>query len=404
MLIDAQGLSITTDAPETVEAINEFTTQLLSYGKHADRIFNGVAADPASPLANAYAAALYLFAETADSLRLATPHLQAAQRYAAQATEREQWAIAAIASWAAGDVQQALAYHQALAENYPRDLVSASIGQYHHLFASGSTQGLLKLIETILPANAENHYVHGMLAFALEQNHQLEAAESAGRRAVAMQRSDPWAHHAIAHVLETQGRAQDGIAWLESVADTWEECSTFRCHNWWHLALYYLALNDIDKVLELYDRKVWGQAIHDYSHCQVNAIALLLRLELQGVDVGDRWQAIGPSLPSQMHNHFLPLTDLHLIYGLVRSGQSNQAEQMLRSIERHAANRHYALQSVWAEVVLPIARGFVAHAEGKWLAAITQMRPVLSQLQRVGGSHAQRQVFQHVYEHALVKS
>ncbi len=76
-----------------------------------------------------------------------------------------------------------------------------------------------------------------MIAFGLEQCHRLEEAEVAGRRAVEMNRHDPWAHHAVAHVMETQGRLEEGIAWMESLSDTWENCnSLLYTHNWWHIA------------------------------------------------------------------------------------------------------------------------------------------------------------------------
>jgi len=168
--------------------------------------------------------------------------------------------------------------------------------------------------------------------------------------------------------------------------------------------VYYLALKDVGRVLELYDQKIWGQAIRDYGHCQVNAISLLLRLELQGADVGDRWEEIGPYLPPQIHNHFLPLTDLHLFYGLARSGQLSQVEEMLNSLERYAANSRYPLQLVWGEVVLPVARGLIAHAEGQWSRTITYLEPIWPQLWRVGGSHAQRQLFHQVYQDAQRRS
>jgi len=59
-----------------------------------------------------------------------------------------------------------------------------------------------------------------MLAFGLEQCHRLQEAEEVGRRAIAINCHDPWAHHAVAHVMETLCRFDEGIAWMESPADT----------------------------------------------------------------------------------------------------------------------------------------------------------------------------------------
>jgi hypothetical protein len=94
-----------------------------------------------------------------------------------------------------------------------------------------------------------------------------------------MNRNDPWAHHAVAHVMEMQGRLDEGIAWMESLCDTWENCNSMLfTHNWWHIALYYLEKEDIAKVLTLYDNYVWGRAEKDSAKDQVGAISFITSL------------------------------------------------------------------------------------------------------------------------------
>ena len=402
MLTDAQGLAVTADSPDAIGCINQFANQLLGYGKEAAIVLQGVAADRTGVLVNAHAAALYLFGETTAAHKQALPCLQVAQARVMQATDREQLYVRAIAAWADRDLDRALAYHEALADRYPRDLISVFIAHYHYFFR-GDNWALLRLIEKVLPANRENHYVHGMLAFALEQCYRLEEAEVVGRYATQMSRRDPWAHHAVAHVMETQGRVDEGIAWMESLADTWEDCGSFFCHNWWHVALYYLSREDYPHVLNLYDRQVWGRAAKDYTQCHVDAIALLLRLELRGVDVGDRWQMVGGHLPEHLHDHILPLIDTHYAYALVRSGQIDLAHSLLDSMERNAAIAKPSMQSTWADVVCPTAKGMIAHAQGDWSTAIAHLRHAMPRLQVVGGSHAQRNVFEQVYLNALLR-
>ena len=403
MLIDAQGLEVTTDSPETVQAIDQFTVQLLGYSKGIIAIAQAIESDPTAVILNAHLAALHLFAETAEAPAEAAHYLEIAQANLAKATEREQLYVGAIAAWADGAIDRALAYHEALADSYPRDLVSVQIGQYHY-FNLGDSQGLLKMIEKVLPANRENHFIHGMQAFGLEQCHRLDEAEAAGRRATEMNRQDPWAHHAVAHVLETQGRLDEGIAWMESLSDTWEACGSFYTHNWWHVSLYYLDKEDFSKALELYDRHVWRRADQNYSQCRLDAIALLLRLELRGVDVGNRWQAIGAHLAAHIHDHVLPLIDVQYIYALARSGQTQLAQTMLQSIRTYAETAKPFLQSVWAEAALPTARGMLAHALGNWSAAAADLGTALPQLYKIGGSHAQRDLFEQVYLDALMRS
>lgn len=296
-MLRAQELDVTTDSPEAIAAIEQFVDQALSYGNAAEAaILGAITADPSCAIAHAYAAAHYLSQECSASWQQAAPYLQTAQHHAPQTSPREQLYIRAITAWADGAIDRAIADHEAIATQFPQDLISVQQGQYHY-FYQGNKAGLLQIAETVLPANKENPYLHGMMAFGLEQCHRLEAAEQWGRQATEMHRHNPWAHHAVAHVLETQARFEEGIVWMEDLADTWKLCnSMLYTHNWWHVALYYLKRQDFQTVLGLYDGQVWGRAQTSSPKDQVGAIALLLRLELQGVDVGDRWLNIyGPA-------------------------------------------------------------------------------------------------------------
>lgn len=395
-------LDVTTSSLTTLNAIHAFTEQALSYGKDAESIIlQGIAADPSCAIARAYAAAYYLSQESTVGKQQAIPHLCAAMEYAAEATEREQLYVQAILCWARGQVQSAIALHEQLAEQYPQDLLSVQQGQYHYFYL-GDKGKLLQLAERVLPANPDNHYLLGMLAFGLEQCHQLTEAEAVARQAIAINPQDPWAHHAIAHVMETQGRIDEGIAWMERFAYTWEACnSMLYTHNWWHIALFYLAKGATRKVLSLYDQHVWGRARPETPKDQVGAISLLLRLEMQGVAVDERrWQELMPHLLPRMHEHRLPFQDLHYIYALARAGQAELANEMLASMESHSATLEPLRQAVWSEVALPAAHGLIAYAKADWKAAILHLQSVLPRLYQVGGSHTQRDLFNHLYLNA----
>lgn len=397
MLKDAQGLDVTTNSAIAIAAIDRYVDHALGYDKNILDILKGIEADPTCAIAYAHAAAHYLSLETAVAWQQAKPYLQAAKKYAIHTTEREQLYIEAIAAWGNGDLEQAIAYYEEITDKYPRDIAAVQRGQYHYFYL-GNQEGLLKIAEKVLPANPNNHYLYGMLAFGLEQYHQLEQAEAWGRKAVEINRRDPWAQHAVAHVMETQGRIEEGIAWLESFTDTWENCNTLLyTHNWWHVALYYLKKPAITKTLELYDQYIWGRADQGFPKDQVNAIALLLRLELKNVDVGDRWQKLAPHLKPRIHEHALPFQDLHYVYALAKAGKIDLAIEMLSSMEAYTKRANPYIQKTWREVALPVAKGMIAHALGNWKKAIAELGISLPRLSEVGGSHAQLDLFEQVY-------
>ncbi len=392
MLRDAQGLPVSSDAPAAVAAIDRFVDQFLGYGRDAAAILEGVEADPRAVLPNVLAGALHLFLESAAAPGLARPYLEAAAGSAATATRRERLWLAAVEAWAAGALDRAIALHRELAAEFPRDIAAVKLGQYH-LFNRGDLAGMRALADAAFAANRDNAYMHGMLAFGLEQNHRLAEAEAAGRRAVEMRRREPWAHHAVAHVMETQGRVEEGIAWMRAHADSWDDCNSFMLsHNWWHLALFLIDRDDFAAALDLYDRRVWG-VWKEYSQDQVNAASLLARLELRGVDVGDRWRDVAAHVAPRLREHVEPFLDLHYLYALARAGRDADVAEMLASLAAHARTVADFSRPAWSEVALSAAEGLVAHARGRHPAAFAALGRVRHRLQEIGGSHAQRDLF-----------
>ncbi|MBV8887006.1 MAG: tetratricopeptide repeat protein [Chroococcidiopsidaceae cyanobacterium CP_BM_RX_35] len=408
MVTDSQGLAISTDSHSAIDALNQFIDQTFYYGNQAENaILQALSADSTCAIAQAYAAAYYLSQETAITRRTAMLHLKAAQRYATTATKREQWYISAIAAWARGAISEAIDLHEATAREYPRDLISVQQGQYHY-FYRGEAGHLLNITKKVLPVNADSphlHYLYGMTAFGLEQCGELNQALIVGLQALALNRFDPWAQHAIAHVLEEQNRPEVGIIWMESHSDTWEQCnSMLYTHNWWHVALYYLTLGNVKKVLELYDQNIWGRANLFSSKDQVGAIATLLRLELQGVDVGQRWNSLAPYLYSRLHEHALPFQDLHYIYALARAGYTDWVNDLLQSLMIYAKRVPAELQYIWLQITLPVAKGLIAYTQEDWLTTISELRLRLPNLHVVGGSRTQRKLFEQIYQHAVLQN
>lgn len=156
-------------------------------------------------------------------------------------------------------------------------------------------------------------------------------------------------------------------------------------------------------MLEIYDQHIWGDGEDESVRELINSISLLLRLELRGIDVGSRWQEIAAGLYPRLHEHAIAFLDLHYIYALVKGGQLEWANQMLESMEDYAQKALPYAQRTWQEVTLSAARGMIAHAQANWQNAIAYLEPILPEIYTVGGSHAQRDLFEQVYLDALIK-
>ena len=401
MLTDSLGNAVTLHDAASLAAVNDFVEGFMACEARAINVLK-VADTDHSAIVQAYCAALHMFAESREGPRNAQPFIDRALKavtHTPDVTPREKRFVAAIAAWANGDIPRAIQLHEEQALEFPRDLASLKLGQYH-LFNTGDSPGMLRLALTALPAAADVPYMHGMAAFAWEQCHLLAQAETAARKAIAMRHKEPWAHHALAHVLLTTGRIHEGQAFMRDVSPTWTGLNSFMVtHNWWHQALFALELEQHDEALRLYDSHVWGVA-KDYSQDQIGAVSLLARLELSGVDVGERWQDVADHLITRLDDHVLPFLDVQYLYGLARAGRP-QAQTLLGHMEAFATGDGPG-RAVWQSVAVPASHGLLAHAQGDHARAVQALGTALPRMLEMGGSHAQRDLFEQIYLDALM--
>tara|TARA_R110002020_G_scaffold327121_2_gene542773 strand:- start:12183 stop:13559 length:1377 start_codon:yes stop_codon:yes gene_type:complete len=401
MTQDLYGLPVTVENPETLNGINDFIHGFLSYHPKAAGIITAADADPDCALVNAYAAMLWMFMEAPVAPQNAAPYLARANARRDMVTAREALVIDAAAAWIADDVPELLAICDRITTDHPRDMAMLKLAQYH-LFNLGDAAGMLRMALKALPEAEDIPYAHGMIAFGYEQCHLLDRAEAAARHAMELQRDEPWAHHAIAHVMLTQGRVSEGAAFLESVAETWDGLNSFmHSHNWWHLALFYLSLGRHDDVRAAYDTHVWGLS-KEYSQDQVGAASLLARMEFAGVDVGARWDDVADHVAQRGADTVSPFLTLQYLYALSRTGRA-EADVMMKAIEDRAQDTSRHDHIAWRDVALPAARAICAHARKDWGKTISDMARALPRMAECGGSHAQRDLFEQIHLDALVK-
>ena len=399
--IDPFGNAFQVQHEASAAALNDFVEGFLGYTPRILAVLAAAEHD-ASLIVQTCAAVLWMFSESPAGPPKARAHLQRAADAALPANARERLFNHAVQQWLSNDLAAMLISHEQLARQYPRDLASLKLGQVH-AFNLGDCPTMLRLALHAAPVASDVAWLHGLLAFGYEQCHQMDKAESSARRALAMRPVEPWAQHALAHVMLTDGRLAEGANFMQLASGQWAGLTSFmRCHNWWHLALFQIELGDDAAALALYDDQVWGVE-KSYSQDQVGAVSLLARLELAGLDVGRRWHELGGWLAVRTADQVQPFLDLQYLYGLARA-ERTEADQLLASIEAFAPHAPVATRAAWTDVAVPAARGMLAHARGQWADAARHLEIALPRLIHIGGSHAQRDLFEQVCIDALQRS
>lgn len=318
--------------------------------------------------------------------------------------EREASHIAALDLLVAGEwtaAAIALDRHNA---TYPFDLVALQSG---HLmdFYRANARDLRDRIARVLPKWSSDipgyAYLVGMYAFGLEEAGDYRRAEAAGREAVDLAPFDCWAHHAVAHVMEMQGRAQDGIGWMIAREPHWSgDDNFFKVHNWWHRSLFHFDLGQVDEVFKLYDERVRGEE-SPVALDLVDASALLWRLHVAGHDVGDRWGEVATTWDQHADGKLYPFNDWHAAMAYLGAGRDDEVERILSTYRQTENGGETARWS--RQTGLPLIEGFSAFWRGDYATAATKLHGARYIVNSFGGSHAQRDVIDWTLTEAAVR-
>jgi tetratricopeptide (TPR) repeat protein len=354
-------------------------------------IDRALAEAPGMSIAHTLRAWLHLLGTEAPALATAREAAAAAARHAG--TERERLHAQAASLVAAGRWRDGARVLEDLSARYPRDLLALQAGHQVDFF-TGDSRMLRDRIARVRPHWSEAmpgyHALLGMHAFGLEETGDYAQAERTGRRAIELQPRDTWAWHAVAHVHEMRNAPEEGIAWLEPNAAHWSRDSFFAVHNWWHLSLFNMELDRHDEVLSLYDAAIGGPGSGVVLD-MIDQSALLWRLALRGVDVGDRWQPLADRWAPHASAGNYAFNDMHAMMAFASAGRSDLAAQLHES-QQAALASDGDNRSFTAEVGQAATRAVQAFVAGDFAATVDLLRPIRSYAHRFGGSHAQRDV------------
>jgi len=166
----------------------------------------------------------------------------------------------------------------------------------------------------------------------------------------------------------------------------------------------YLDQGDTETVLNLYDTKIRQDQTDDYRDIS-NATSLLSRLELEGVDVGQRWEELASISETRTEDGCLIFADLHYLLALVGGNREGAVQSMLQRLQRDAQTTSPTeIQNRMKTPGLSVATGLEAFGDGDYTRAFINLAHARHSLQLAGGSHAQRDVFERLTIDAGIRS
>jgi hypothetical protein len=391
-------MTLKDSAGHTVSGANAQGLELLETAQHELRCYIGdpvatvqgaLQASPEMTIGHVLHAYLHLLGTEPEGRPVARDSHRAA--LALPATERERAHVAAVGHLVAGQWRAAGRVLEDLSIDHPLDALALQAGHAIDFFV-GDSRMLHDRIARALPHWSRSmpgyHAVLGMQAFGLEETGRYARAERLGRESVEMEPRDAWGQHAVAHVMEMQGRRRDGIAWMRANPSAWSEGSFFAVHNWWHLALFHLGLDEIDEVLALFDGPIAGGGSSVVLDL-IDASAMLWRLHLRGVDVGDRWEPLAQRWAPMAVAGNYAFNDMHAMMAFAVTGRSADMQALLEA-QAAAACADGDNAGFTRDVGHAATLAIKAFVEGDYGRTVDLLRPVRNHANRFGGSHAQR--------------
>jgi len=402
---DRRGNPVSYNSQQAIDRLDRAFDLLHAYQADPVAAVDAVIAEhPDFAMAHAFRAGMFATATDKTFEPELIKSVTAAEALVSHANDRERSHIAACRAWLDGDWERAVELWGRVAIEYPRDLVAL---QFAHVgdFFLGYSHMLRDRVARALPhwnrKVAGFGFIQGMYAFGLEEAGEYERAEDSGRAAIALNKQDGWAVHAVAHVMEMQGRAKEGADFLAAGAGDWAPNSVFAYHLWWHKALFHIDANDVGAALKLYDEKIsaggFGQALE-----LIDGSAMLWRLSLLGHGVGDRWKDLADKWEARVDHAYYAFNDVHAMMAFVGTGRSDAQMRLIAAAKRAASGRGTnAMMS--REVGVPACEGFAAFGRGDYHQAIELLSPVRGKANRFGGSHAQRDMFSWTLTEAAIR-
>ena len=326
--------------------------------------------------------------------------------------QQEKLHVGAVNCLSKEDLLGALEQYHTISKLYPHDMLAIHQG-YLLALVTGRNQYLRDIpsavVEHYKPHTPYYGHIHGKLCFAQAELGLYAEARESGGIAVESLCYDSWAHHAMAHVYENEGKPKDGIVYLEHTESQWVKGTNFKQHLHWHNSLFYSQIQDSETALSLYDQHIAPVALAEPGHTfpLTDAVSLLARLELQGVKVESRMKGVCAAW-AKHDNEFTNLyCDANSCVSKMLAGERAQAERLIENMQEYInSSRAGHNKEVTMRYGIPLLQGLQLFYDKDYGKAVEVMKESVPACltNNMYGSKAQKDVFSLLFVEAGIRS
>ena len=405
--VDRYGLPISTSSPEAADRYGQALDVILAqqYGPE-EELAVARDADEGFALVHAGLAMMQMMRMAGPLARESIKHAQEQQE---GISHREQQQIEIINLWIYGEGHKATALLREHLAEFPLDSLMVRMAQ--RLYIRGcSTVGAgesnfpsayYALLNSIAPAYGEDWAFYGQYAWANHEIGLIDEGRRLAQRSLELRPDNAVAAHSVTHVFFETGDPSGGADFLGPWIGTFDKRAAYRVHLSWHQTLFELALGHQDRVISWYNAEIEPSVKEGKLASLVEAASLLWRMQIySGAPPALPWDEVCVLAAPAAEKTGVAFGDAHAALALAGSGNADALGNMIDGL-RAEGERGNALAG---EVMLPLVQGLHAFAHEDYKEAVRYLGPLESQIVRIGGSHAQREVFEDTILEAYLRA
>ncbi len=385
---DRYGLEVTTASPAAADRFQDGMDRLLSYGAGAEECFAAaLAADADFALAHAGTALLAVAQGDAATARAA---VERARATVAGATRRERQHVEALSVLIGGETARGLDLVDTHVTEFPRDALLVNQAGSAIGFAGGRDREAARaaFLERLAPAYGDDWWFQSALAFTYHEVDRFEESRRLSERSLQQHPGNANASHNLAHIHFETLDTDAGAAFLDGWMATYDARASFHCHLAWHQAMFALHQGRYARAREIFEHDILGAG--NPRLAMIDGSALLWRLEMDGeARQPEAWRALA-ALARRVSRPGFVFGEVHAALAYAASGDAAALAALMDGLRALHAKGH----PIAGSVALPMAEGVAAFVAGDHAAALGHLEPVAGEFHRVGGSHAQWELFE----------
>ncbi|MBR0723865.1 tetratricopeptide repeat protein [Bradyrhizobium manausense] len=405
-LEDRYGLPLSTSSHEAASAYREGVDLMLAgWTGMAATLERAIAADPDFALAHIARARVHAFYQQGDLAR--SKAALAREHVARRGTERERSHVEILALAIEGRGPEAIAAMSRHVDAWPRDamVLSLPLGAFGLFAFSGMAdhdRARHELCERVAHHYGEDWWFLTMSGWAMTENGDVARGRTVTERGFSLRRANAHAAHAVLHAMFEDGSIEDADRLVDEWIPTYDRAGILHGHILWHQALGALEHGDAARALKIYADVLQPTATQAPPlNVITDSASLLWRLSAYGHKVPNAlWVDADAAAKKLFPKSGLAFADIHMAL-LAAATQNREAlTARLTVIEQRLTEGKLPA----GPVVPAICRALAAFADENYAACVRELMPVLADVVRIGGSHAQRELIEDTFLVALMRS